>query len=281
MASKIIKKELFPGIPIEDVISHQDCIDNMSAICNIRQTGQDIFFRAKKIFNTSSYPCDTQWEISENSIGEESSNGLVYEGNCDGESKEYALKYINLKNLSTQDLKNIAKEINIQQLVYKKSGFTTPIYQIFINDEYLMFVTDKLNTTVYRYLMRMIKRDTSLQTIETLKKILKTCYDISIELMKTHNIFHGDEHLNNFMLTDDFNEENFDPSAIKIIDFGKTNVYNSIDQRAKMILFKQRLDAINSLIDFNLNNFRYNKPLLLKSVSDLMPNINEYLIQKI
>lgn len=50
MASKIIKKELFPGIPIEDVISHQDCIDNMSAICNIRQTGQDIFFRAKKIF---------------------------------------------------------------------------------------------------------------------------------------------------------------------------------------------------------------------------------------
>jgi hypothetical protein len=79
------------------------------------------------------------------------------------------------------------------------------------------------------------------------------------------------------MLTDDFDPKNFDPSTIKIIDFGKTNVYSSIDQRAKMILYKQRLDAINNLIDFNLNNFRYNKPLLLKSVSDLMPNINEYL----
>lgn len=101
MASQFLKKELLPDIPIEDVISDQDCIKNMSSICNIRQKGkgQDIFFRAKKILNTTPYPCDTQWEIGENPIGEESANGLIYEGECDGleNEKKYVLKYIDLR----------------------------------------------------------------------------------------------------------------------------------------------------------------------------------------
>lgn len=37
MASQLIKKELFPGIPIEEVVSDYDCVANMSALCNIRQ----------------------------------------------------------------------------------------------------------------------------------------------------------------------------------------------------------------------------------------------------
>ena len=276
MAAELIKKELFSSIPIEDIISEQDCIKNMSSLCNIRQTRKGIFFSAKKILNITPYACDTQWEIGEKPIGEESSNGLIYKGQCDGNHKEYVLKYIDLRGLSDQQLRLIAKEINAQQLVYKKTGFTTPVYQIFINDDYLMFITDKLKTTVYRYFIEKINHNTSPQIIDLLKKIAERCYDISVDLMKNHNIFHGDEHFNNFMLTNDFDEKNFDPLTIKIIDFGKTVIYQNLDKNTNLSKLKQRLESINSFIDFTLNDFRYNKPLYLKSISDLIPNNAKY-----
>ena len=244
MAVILLRKELSYTIPIEEVVSDQDCIQNFSSICTMKKTtGQDLFFAAK-ILNLTDKPCDTTWEIKDTRIGENSDNASIYEGECKDKKPDgykHALKYIELKDKSSFSLKQIANEINIQQKIYKESGLTTPVYQIFLNNDYLMFVTDKLKVTVFRYIYDLLtvgKVDE--KNITLIKKILERCFEICHVLMVEHDIYHGDEHLNNFMLTDDFDPGHFNPDDVKIIDFGKAYYNNKLSSSAKKNKIEQQ-----------------------------------------
>jgi hypothetical protein len=256
-------KAFIDDIPIEDTISEQNCISSFTELCKIKKRpGQDSFFEVIKILNLSDVACKTKWEISENPIGEVSENGTIYKGTCngDGDNKvdKYALKYIVLKGKTSYELKNISNEINLQQQIYKHTGYTTPIHQIFLNENYMMFITDKLGTTVYRYLLQKLdKGKLNDKDIEIINKIIQYCYEILHNLMYDHGIIHGDEHLNNFMLTEDFNEEKFDISNVKIIDFGKS--YRLDTTRNNKVTLSMRLDIIKSIIGSNINDIRFHK----------------------
>lgn len=263
--SERMYKELSSDLSVEFILSEQDCTTDITPLCRIKKSpGQDSFFMATKILNMEN-ACKTSWEIEEHPIGEMSENAVLYKGSCMNDDKKYALKFIGLKDKTGYQLKNIAREINIQHQIYLKYGLTTPIHQIFLNDDYLLFITDKLGMTVYRYIKNSLNSGKDKKII--IKQIIERCYDMTTLLMK-EGIFHNDEHLNNFMLTDDFDDQ-FDPSKIKIIDFGKT----SIDVSSDILRIKNRLKVISMIMMSNLNDFRFNKPPSLSSVSDLAPDI--------
>ena len=158
---------------------------------------------------------------------------------------------------------------NIQQKVYIETKFTTPIYQIFLNNDYLMFVTDKMKTTVLRYISNMLKgklheKISDKKTITLIRSIIARCFEICHLLMDQYDIYHGDEHLNNFMITYNFDPYNFNPDEIKIIDFGKAYYNNKLladtkknkienQEHGRIIhLFKKSLDGFE---DFHLMSF--------------------------
>lgn len=254
-----IIKTFINEIPIEEIIADQDCIKNFSELCKIKKRpGQDSFYEAVKILNLNEDACKTEWKISENPIGEVSENGSIFKGMCDGEGKVYALKYITLKGKTTYELKGVVNEINMQQYIYRSTNYTTPIYQIFLNNYYMMFVTDKLNITVYRYILQKLEKGVlSDNDIKCIKKIIQICYELLYDLMLNYEIVHNDEHLNNFMLTDDFDETNFDRNYIKIIDFGKS--YKLPHKKNNQMSIMMRIEVIKSIISSNINDIRFHK----------------------
>jgi len=242
-------------IPIEGIIAEQDCISNFTELCKIKKRpGQD---SAIKIVN---YTCKTEWN---NLIGEQSENASIYHcspiGLCKGENKgvKHVLKYIALKGKTSYELKGIANEINIQQQIYKISGYTTPIYQIFLNNYYMMFVTDKLGITVYRYILQKLENGKLKEAdILFIKKLIQRCYQLLSDLMTSYGIIHGDEHLNNFMLIDDFDKENFNANNVKLIDFGKSYKLSGKNNKNSI---ETRLDVIKSIFNSNINDIRYHR----------------------
>jgi len=235
-------------IPIEDIIDEQDCTKNFTELCKIKKRpGQDSFYEAIKILNLGKDTCKTAWEIS---IGEISGN--------DGNDKVYALKHIPLKGKTSYELKGIANEINMQQLIYRNTNYTTPIYKIFLNSYMMMFITDKLHITVYRYILQKLEGGKMTRDdISRIKRIIYICYQMLYDLMANHEIVHNDEHLNNFMLTDDFNEDQFDEKHIKIIDFGKS--YKLPHKKNNQMSITMRIEVIKSIISSNINDIRFHK----------------------
>jgi tRNA A-37 threonylcarbamoyl transferase component Bud32 len=269
---KDVISEFIKEIPIEDVLYNQDCNLNFTSLCSVKKSpGQDSFFDAIKIIHLEDKICKTEWEISETPIGEISQNATIYKARCANSNRgdKYALKYIGIKGRSSYELKNITSEINIQQKIYNKTGYTTPIYQIFLNNNYLMFVTDKLGMTVYRYIFNKMEND-NLNSFD-IKNIISCCYNMLYDLMTNHGIVHGDEHLNNFMVTEDFDDNQSSQmiSKIKIIDFGKSYILPSGQDVSKMIDI--RLNVIKSIMNANIEDLRYhkNRPSRL---SDLLPD---------
>ena len=213
----------------------------------------------------------THWVVDEKTFGEVSTNGTLYMGECKGKTENYVLKHIIFKQYITPtELQKIAKEINMQQEVYDKTGYTTPIHQIFINDGYLLFITDKLGQTVYRYL---IENGITRKNVNVINKNLNTCFDMIEKLASKYHIIHGDEHLNNFMLTEDFDENNFHPNMVKIIDFGETY----IDPKTNL---KIHLMKVASIITQNIEMLRYhNNQTVNISISEAIPsNIIKYVV---
>lgn len=271
---KDVIKEFIKEIPIDDVLYNQDCDLNFTSLCKVKKRpGQDSFFDAIKIIHLDDKICKTEWEISETPIGEISENATIYKGTCVNSNRgdKYALKYIGIKGRNSYQLKNITSEINIQQQIYNRTGYTTPIYQIFLNNNYLMFVTDKLGITVYRYIFNKIENgNLNSSDISNIKNIITICYNMLRDLMTNHGIVHGDEHLNNFMVTEDFDENPFQLiSKIKIIDFGKSYILSDEKDVSKMIDI--RLNVIKSIMNANIQDLRYhrNRP---SNLSDLLPD---------
>lgn len=252
-------RKFIDEIPIEDIIDEQDCTKNFTELYKIKKRpGQDSFYEAIKILNLGKDTCKTTWEISETPIGEISENGSIFKGSCDGNDKVYALKYVPLKGKTSYELKGIANEINMQQLIYRDTNYTTPIYQIFLNSYMMMFITDKLHITVYRYILQKLEKGAlSRDDISRIKKIIHICYQMLYDLMANHEIVHNDEHLNNFMLTDDFNEDQFDEKHIKIIDFGKS--YKLPHKKNNQMSIMMRIEVIKSIISSNINDIRFHK----------------------
>ena len=244
-------------IPIEGIIAEQDCISNFTELCKIKKRpGQDSFFEAIKIVNLNDDTCKTEWN---NPIGEQSENASIYNGLCKGENKgvKHVLKYIALKGKTSYELKGITNEINIQQQIYKISDYTTPIYQIFLNNYYMMFVTDKLGITVYRYILQKLENGKLKEAdILFIKKLIQRCYQLLSDLMTSYGIIHGDEHLNNFMLIEDFDKENFNADNVKLIDFGKSYKLNGKNNKNSI---ETRLDVIKSIFNSNINDIRYHR----------------------
>lgn len=251
-------RKFIDEIPIEDIIDEQDCTKNFTELCKIKKRpGQDSFYEAIKILNLGK-ACKTVWEISETPIGEMSGNGSIFKVSCDGNDKVYALKYIPLKGKTSYELKGIANEINMQQLIYRDTNYTTPIYQIFLNSYMMMFITDKLHITVYRYILQKLEGGKMTHDdISRIKRIIHICYQMLYDLMANHEIVHNDEHLNNFMLTNDFNEDQFDENHIKIIDFGKS--YKLPHKKNNQMTIMMRIEVIKSIISSNINDIRFHK----------------------
>ena len=90
--------------------------------------------------------------------------------------------------------------------------------------------------------------------INLIKKIIHYCYQILFDLMTSHGIIHGDEHLNNFMLTDNFDDLTI--ANVKIIDFGKSYKLNGKNDKMEINI---RMDVIKSIINSNINDISYHK----------------------
>jgi predicted unusual protein kinase regulating ubiquinone biosynthesis (AarF/ABC1/UbiB family) len=84
------------------------------------------------------------------------------------------------------------------------------------------------------------------------------------ELMMMYGICHGDEHLNNFMLTQDFDDNNFNAMNIKLIDFGKSHTI----QKSSIPM---KLTIVKSIFEANVNDLRYHKNCP-DDISILLPN---------
>ena len=207
-----------------------DC--RLATLCDVYN--RDIlWFTAQKSFenNDSLDLCEGGWEINdEYRIGDPSSNGMVYEGECkshphlpDRRRTQYAIKVILLSQRNTLNM--FIDEVNWQQKIYKKTlamlgtPYTTPIYQVFLGTDIVMCVTDLLNISVYGFITNIFQTHNQLtmQQIEKISEIIRKCRNIILDLI-IMGIYHGDGHLKNFMFT----REGYELENIKIIDFGKT-----------------------------------------------------------
>jgi serine/threonine protein kinase len=196
-------------------------------LCDVYKNNEhNPYLRAKKYIEIEDGVCKESWVIGNKPIGESSSHGFVHDGRCRGreDSKKYAFKFITLSERETLEM--FIHEVNTQQYVYKRTKYTTPIYQAFVSDRTVMFVTDFLPVSVHSYIYTIMRTEPVLTSsiILSITQIITRCRYINRDLARM-GILHRDAHLKNFM----FSDLSFNPSRILMIDFGKSERVNNLD----------------------------------------------------
>lgn len=192
-----------------------NCKQNKVPLCDIKKIDENDYFNADEIRSFNDI-CDQQhnWLIADENIGEKSFSATVRPSYCSSnKSKKYIFKIVSFKSdIYAKDKvkKDFDKEIEMQNLA-SNYGVTSPVYQVFKNNNFGLFVMDLYQITVFRFFLEELKK--SDPDYGLLESIFIRCLEI-LNLLKENNILHTDIHLNNFML------ENIENKEIKIIDFG-------------------------------------------------------------
>ena len=193
-------------------------------------------------------------------IGEESVFGTTFLSKCNKEEKEtYVFKIVHFPN--EHAIKMFYTETDFQHKA-SKLQITSPVYQIFIDirKQFGMFVMDRYQVTVQRFFIEQLKLP--LPNIRLLERILNRCIEID-QLLQKHQIYHEDQHLNNFMLESTDDLDNIE-KYVKIIDFGEARIAGD-----PLTMFKKiKIVSMPSLLPFenkeNASFFEYMKQLLSK-----------------
>lgn len=219
----------------EEIVCDEDDIKN---ICKFDGDNPVSMITAWKV---SSYEdiCNKNdtWELGTR-IGELSMFGSAHLAHCkkdkaeeDEDEKTYVFKIINLTN--SDYFTKFNKEIYYQKKA-AELGVASPVYQVFIDKKKTvgMFVMDLYTTTVQTFFVEQLSLKNP--DIPLLKKIYDRCLEIN-EILESSNIFHNDQHLNNFMLKslgpiDIQDVEN----NVKIIDFGEARSEKLTDMSKKI-----------------------------------------------
>lgn len=257
-------------------------IKDLIKSCSIKTKDNKVYFAADRVYNKQKI-CD-EWIIYD-AIGEPSGVGQIFETECStkrDKSKKYIMKLIRKDDImSEKDFhKEVFSEIEMQNYVYDKTGFTTPIYQVFTSKDKIMFVTDRLDITLFRFLFNeLIKEQPDIQKIQ---RLFRECIYM-IHTLYENNIAHNDAHLNNFMLDEH--------GKLYMIDFGKTSKIGKNDNKNELLIHEYEFIAISLYKLYNVikpaNRYIINELLLeefdltlLDLLDDLVENYDELTIDE-
>jgi len=153
------------------------------------------------------------WEImGERQVGAESMYGTIFSTCCQTDCS-YVAKIIPYSNNNiylghyTTTIKEIKKEVEIQDTVYRQNpNITIPIIEWYKDEEKSILIMPTLYETVRNAL-------TSMNDLDDMIAIIQDVLDALFSL-HSMGVYHGDAHMDNFMLTEE--------GQVKIIDFGKS-----------------------------------------------------------
>jgi serine/threonine protein kinase len=257
-------------------------IKDLIKSCSIKTKDNKVYVIADRVYNKQKI-CD-EWIIYD-TIGEPSGVGKIFEADCAAKrdkSKKYIMKLIHKDDTTSEKdfHKEVFSEIEMQNYVYDKTGFTTPIYQVFTSKDKIMFVTDRLDTTLFRFLFNeLIKEQPDIQKIQ---KLFRECIYM-IHTLYENNIAHNDAHLNNFMLDKH--------GKLYIIDFGKTRKIGKKGNKNELLIHEYEFIAISLYKLYNRidprNRYIINELLLeefdltlVDLLDDLLENYDELTIDE-
>jgi hypothetical protein len=223
--------------------------EDRDKICKISESNRKVFYEAKRYYIPKtiggSKECDSGWVLNDEPIGEESHFGKIFFSTCGEEErdKKYVAKVIKAdKGMSVSE---ILEEMKIQQYVYDHCPtITTPIYQVFLekNDDFVIMITDLIEgMTVKRDMLINLSDKTEENKNKRLlrvKNLLIYCKNLLKYLNNTCNVYHGDSHLNNFMVTKD--------DSIKLIDYGNGEILEGKSLSYKEEKYLQSQAKINT-----------------------------------
>ena len=173
------------------------------------------FFHAKLVYKDVNGCHD--WEIGER-IGRDSQNSQVFSSQCAGD--KFALKATPFKRhgVITPNIERTFDEVIYQDIAYQchTPAITSKIHQIFVNNDGILFITDRLHTTVKdlfeKIIIDNVNGDDSDTQTTLIANLLKKCIEKIKILYENTNMKHRDCHLENFMVDND--------GDVKLIDFG-------------------------------------------------------------
>lgn len=254
------------NIPIEEIDCSSADIKDVMKICNLKNkeitnVAHVNAWKIKMNGKDGRHICSEKnsWEFLAK-IGEESMFGTTFLSQCDNKNKEtFVFKIVSFPN--EHSVKMFYNEIDFQHKA-SKLKVTSPVYQIFmdIHKKFGMFVMDRYQITVQRFFIVQLKSPHP--DLKLLKRILDRCIEID-QLLQKHQIYHEDQHLNNFMLESIDDLDNIE-KYVKIIDFGEAR--NAGDPL--VMLKKIKVVDMPLFLPFenkgNISFFEYIKQLLSK-----------------
>jgi tRNA A-37 threonylcarbamoyl transferase component Bud32 len=157
------------------------------------------------LYCSSEEDCQKKFSVKDQSIGEESASGLVY-NSCIEDDCSYVAKWMPRK---TNSFSNVIKEVKVQYDAYK-AGIAPKIYQLLLCKKGALVIMDKLDKTAKELIMEYKTSKEKCNILNDVFRALKTLHKIGY--------VHNDAHLRNFMTDSQGN--------MKIIDFGSTLPYH-------------------------------------------------------
>jgi tRNA A-37 threonylcarbamoyl transferase component Bud32 len=220
-----------------------DCSTN-SELCN-----KNKYFKADKVFIGNKI-CENAWEIGAQ-IGSESSIGNVF-NTCCRKDCNYVAKIINFNTNYTQN--NFINEINLQYK-FSKIDIAPKVYEAFLDKKTGIFIMDPMKATADFLIKEILDEDiTENEKILQIEYILDNIIRL-LSIMHDKGYWHGDTHLNNFMLSID--------NQWKVIDFGKCALIEvdefEIDYETLMANLFYIILADYSTISKNIKKYLYEK----------------------
>ncbi len=234
---------------MNSILERFECSEeDRNKICKLTETNTGIFYEAKRYYIPSSMDgvseCETGWTLNDDPIGEESHFGKIFFSSCNDNKKikKYVAKVIKSNGMI---INQMLEEMIIQQYVYDHCPtLTTPIYQVFVekDDLFVIMITDLIEGMTIKRDMLINLTDPSEQTknkrLIRVKNLLIYCKQLLKYLNNTCNVYHGDSHLNNFMITTD--------NSIKLIDFGNGEILEGKSDFYKEEKYLQSQSKLNT-----------------------------------
>lgn len=194
--------------------------------CNIK----NLDFVPRKIYTIDSRVCRNGW-IAEYQIGEKSTSGVIYrtccQQHCGNKNVRYVMKQVNFgvqtHQISSEE--NLIREAEFQ-IRAAEYGIAPKIYQIIIGDNQGILIMDMLKGSSLRKQIEKILL--SEKSHSNKKKIIHNYMNTAKNLIHSLHeigIFHGDTHLNNFMIE---STNVADWGDMKVIDFGLSENINNV-----------------------------------------------------
>ena len=126
---------------VDDFVITECDKENLIQLCSVKNNKNESFFIAERIFTykQTGEICESEWVIHENK-GEPSCCAKIFEASC--KDKRYIMKMVRKKSQEPEDVfkKRVFREIEVQNYIYKTTGLTIPIYQVFVNNDTIAMI---------------------------------------------------------------------------------------------------------------------------------------------